>query len=168
MDHWPPSSTLARLGEYLQLFSSSDMPVQELSEEQCVRFATLDVRRRRTTVFNEYFSTPVDSKLFNDCVIKVQLCHVGGGEVAEVDHWIDAADISRFNELVLPLVPTRPVSAQLKKNSCQDLGELECELCYLPTAQRICLRIIQATNLRCKIPKDSTSVPREKVPRYSP
>uniref|UniRef100_A0A0M3ILD2 C2 domain-containing protein n=1 Tax=Ascaris lumbricoides TaxID=6252 RepID=A0A0M3ILD2_ASCLU len=102
---------------------------------------TLSVRRQKTTVFNQWYCCELPKQLFHTCALKIQFCHLNRYSqktiIAEADYWIDENPIDKFTEYDIPLQMSKP-----------DLGEIEVGLCYLPTSERLCVTIVQATNLR--------------------
>ncbi|GMT14673.1 hypothetical protein PFISCL1PPCAC_5970 [Pristionchus fissidentatus] len=115
---------------------------EEMAEKSSEVYKTLSVRKRNPTIFNEFFSHPVENELFHRTLLRIQLIDVGknGREVitGETDYWIDSNPINRFTQFALPMNIARP-----------DLGELEFSLMYQPTIGRIVIADLAATNLPC-------------------
>ncbi|GMR51603.1 hypothetical protein PMAYCL1PPCAC_21798 [Pristionchus mayeri] len=113
---------------------------QEISEKSSQVFKTLSVRKTNPTVFNEFFSHPVESDLFHRTLLRIQLVDVDKRErevvIGEADYWINSNPIHRFTQFAIPMRVARP-----------DLGELEFSLMYQPTIGRVVAADIVATNL---------------------
>ncbi|CAJ0572666.1 unnamed protein product, partial [Mesorhabditis spiculigera] len=127
---------------------------EEILGTKPTTWETLTVRRCETTIFNEFFSCPLDATLFHRTMLRIQLCDVdttadegGSAEensqksvvVAETDFWVDSSPILQFVEFEIPMQLANP-----------DLGELEFGLTYLLTAERVVVTNCVGTNLRLK------------------
>ncbi|KHN73199.1 Synaptotagmin-17 [Toxocara canis] len=126
---------------WLQSRRAAVINIEEVDASGRIDMETLAVRRQSTTIFNQWYCCELPQQLFHTCALKIQFCHLNRYSqktvVAEADYWIDENPIEKFTEYDIPLRMAKP-----------DLGEVEVGLCYLPTSERLCVTIVQATNLR--------------------
>uniref|UniRef100_A0A914W5Z4 C2 domain-containing protein n=1 Tax=Plectus sambesii TaxID=2011161 RepID=A0A914W5Z4_9BILA len=114
------------------------------SQYDIVEMKTSPVRRSLNPLFNQYFTAELKEKDRKYATLKFALCHIDKWNrtyiAGECHHTIGRIDISQLTDIKLPLKQYRPF-----------IGEIEIGLSYLPTAERVCLTILKATNL--KLPK---------------
>lgn len=111
------------------------------------------VRRTSNLIFNELFAINLTEKSFQiGTILKFILVQIDRTNrptiIALADLSLNTVNhIDQFTDVNVILDDYRPVCIvtwELLKCYLQSIGQLQCTLNYLPTAQRICLTIIQA------------------------